>query len=314
MFGVTMDRSLLFLQCDRCDHLAMLGRSIILFFIFARGAIGGEAVEPSASKPRYNAHRFVFDSVGFRTAEPSSPVFVKTEHFCVSASIEEAKLGEFMRYADQCYPRLATILGFTPNGGRPIALHILPSDDTPYYSPENGGLISIPKQVMNEPRYAGWILVAFPHELTHFFLLQQFPSPPRWFIEGPASYFGDQTADSLGFKAEASENRKRFVDLAEYYTKRRQNYISRKDWPEDQLPDGVPSPGKGAAYQLCSKLNSLCGAEFFPRLFRHMIRDHVSFIGAFTEQQRNWILISAMQRETKEDIWSLFAECGFSIE
>ena len=85
-------------------------------------------------------------------------------------------------------------------------------------------------------------------------------------------------------------------------------------WPKDG-PDGnltkMGSLGMGRAYEICTKLEALCGADFFQKVFRHLRETRVSFHGAKTETARNEILIGAMQTQTDQDLWEFFSAEGF---
>ena len=73
----------------------------------------------------------------------------------------------------------------------------------------------------------------------------------------------------------------------------------------------MESLAMGRAYEICTKLEALCGPDFFQKVFRHMRESRVSFRGAKTETARNEILIHAMQTQTGQDLWAFFAAEGF---
>lgn len=237
-------------------------------------------------------------------------VTVESRHF-IALVLDKTQSAATIRYGDAAYDELARILGFVPKAGAKLPLRILSYGRTAYYITADGGHINFPREAIENGEWLEWLVLAFPHELTHNFLLEQFPNPPRWFIEGPASYFGHQVAEALGFQKSAADDRRKILGWAENYDRLHGRYLFGAEWPEDQLPFGTPSLGMGAGYQLCTDLEGLCGKGFFRKVFQYMQTCRITFAGARSEQEKNWILIAAMQSQTREDLWQFFAKKGF---
>ena len=224
-------------------------------------------------------------------------------------------LAKLTAFADESYEKLKAVLGFVPNDGRKIPLRIKTYGGNPYYTPAEGGYMNIPCDVVESQSSSEWLWVAYPHELTHYFLLQEFPNPPRWFVEGPASFFGNKVSEQLHREKMAAEDRQKILDWGKKYREGRYDFLFQSAWPKDG-PHGnlseMGSYGMGRAYEICTKLEALCGEEFFRNVFRHMRENRVSFRDATTEKARNETLIAAMQTQTDKDLWAFFAAEGFA--
>jgi hypothetical protein len=161
----------------------------------------------------------------------------------------------------------------------------------------------------------GSLFVLYPHELAHYFLMTRFPNPPKWFIEGPASFFGDKVAKALGQEPSAVYNRQKLLGFAQKYIQNHGTYCFEARWPEDtgknDNPDDIHSYGYGYAYQICLELEQLCGEDFFPKAFRHMDKTGLDFTKAPGEREKNRLLIEAFQSQTRQDLRKFFAEKGF---
>ena len=224
------------------------------------------------------------------------------------------QLGTLLDFADAGYEKLTELLGFEPHPGKKVPLRLDTYGGSPYYQSADGGYLNIPCDVAADAGGAGWVFVAYPHELTHYFLLEEFPHPPRWFIEGPASFFGDQVAAALGHEKIAAEDREKIRGWVQGYAAKGEQYLFTEHWPEDgknDNPGDGHSYGMGMAYEICVKLEAQCGPEFFRNVFRHLRENQVSFGAAKNEAERNEILIAAMQTQTDQDVWELFAAAGF---
>ena len=174
--------------------------------------------------------------------------------------------------------------------------------------------MNIPCEVVESQADSEWLWVAYPHELTHYFLLQEFPDPPRWFIEGPASFFGNKVSAQLHREKIAEEDRQKILDWGKKYSEAGYDYLFQQAWPKDG-PEGnlseMGSYGMGRAYELCMKLEALCGEGFFRNVFHYMHENGVTFRDSKTQAARNEILIGAMQTQTDKDLWAFFAAEGF---
>lgn len=175
--------------------------------------------------------------------------------------------------------------------------------------------MSIPWQVVEAQDGIQFLFVVYPHELAHYFLMTRFPDAPKWFIEGPASYFGNKVAVDLGYKDSALHDRKKILGFSSQYKANHSTYCFDPVWPEDQgrndNPNDVHSYGFGYAYEICMELEDLCGNDFFPKVFRHMEKTNLDFTKAKDEREKNRLLIEAFQSQTKNDIWGYFEKKGF---
>ena len=227
---------------------------------------------------------------------------------------KKEQLAKLTAFADESYEKLKAVLGFTPNDGRKIPLRIKTYGGNPYYTPAEGGYMNIPCDVVESQSSSEWLWVAYPHELTHYFLLQEFPGPPRWFVEGPASFFGNKVAEQLHREKMTDEDRRKILGWGKKYAEGGCNYLFQSSWPKDGPMEKVretDSYGMGRAYEICTKLEALCGEDFFRNVFRHMRESRVSFREVKSEKERNEMLIGAMQTQTDKDLWAFFAEAGF---
>jgi prepilin-type processing-associated H-X9-DG protein len=93
----------------------------------------------------------------------------------------------------------------------------------------------------------GCLFVLYPHELGHYFLMTRFANPPKWFTEGPASFFGDKVAKTLGQEPSAVYNRQKLLGFAQKYIQNHCTYCFEARWPEDtgknDNPDDIHSYG-----------------------------------------------------------------------
>ena len=227
---------------------------------------------------------------------------------------KKEQLAKLTAFADDSYEKLKTVLGFVPNDGRKIPLRIKTYGGNPYYTPAEGGYMNIPCDTVESQSSSDWLWVAYPHELTHYFLLQEFPDPPRWFIEGPASFFGNKVSEQLHREKMTAEDRRKILGWGKKYSEGRYDFLFQAEWPNDG-PKGnfseMGAYGMGRAYEICTKLETLCGGEFFRNVFRHMRESRVSFRNVKSEKARNEMLIGAMQTQTDKDLWAFFAAEGF---
>lgn len=226
---------------------------------------------------------------------------------------KKRQLEKLTGFADAAYESLAKVVGFEPGDGARVPLRIVAYGGYPHYTAADGGYVNIPCEVVESQATSEWLFVAYPHELTHYFLLQEFPNPPRWFIEGPASFFGLKVARELGYEKMEKADRGKILGWAGMYRVGKYDYLFRRSWPKDG-PEGnlteMGSFGMGRAFELCSELEKLCGEDFFRRVFRHMQEKHVAFPADATEEARNDILIQAMQSQTDRDLGKFFTEAG----
>ena len=219
------------------------------------------------------------------------------------------QLTRFLDFADASYNKLVEVLGFDPRPGRSIALRIIREGGAPYFQAADGGYIDLPRRVVLNQDSSDWIWVAYPHELTHYFLLTAFPNPPRWFIEGPASFFGNKVSEALNFKTITDADREKILKWAQTSEGRGDTFLFDATWPEDGYAFGL-----GRGYKICMQLEALCGPDFFIKTFRHMQENQFSFPASASEKQRNEMLLSAMQAQTSEDIWAFFTAPAFARE
>ena len=225
---------------------------------------------------------------------------------------KNAQLAKLLTFAEAAYGKLEGIVGFVPNGGRKIPLHITAYGGFPHYRSGKGGFLNIPCEVLESQETSEWLFVAYPHELAHYFLLEEFPNPPRWFIEGPASFFGTKVAEALGYKEMTREDRRKILGWAAEYTAQNQQYLFSETWPGDgSTPGKGYALGLGRGYALCGKLEDVCGSEIFPNLFRYLHQSRTVFSAAQSERERINLLIGAMQTQTTQDVWAVFAQEGF---
>ena len=252
--------------------------------------------------------------------EPPATDHIELPHYQVTVlrSLREtaarrAQLAKLLTFAEAAYEKLSAIVGFTPNAGRKVPLHITGYGGFAHYQPQRGGYVSIPCDVLESQSASEWLYVAYPHELTHYFLLEEFPNPPRWFIEGPASFFGTKVADALGYTDVARDDRARIMAWAANYTAQRHHYLFTEYWPGDAASPGEEYAfGLGRGYELCEKLEQYCGPDIFRDLFRHLHQAGASLPRPRTEKERNEMLIAALQSQTKRDLRAFFAREGFS--
>ena len=224
------------------------------------------------------------------------------------------QLAKLTDFAEASHAKLAAVLGFSPDDGRKVPLRIVSYGGSPYYTPADGGYMSIPCDVVESQASSEWLWVAYPHELTHYFLLQQFPNTPRWFVEGPASFFGNKVSEQLGFEKMASEDRAKILGWGKRYEEGGHEYLFGAVWPKDGSRGNQSefgSHGMGRAYAICTDLEALCGPDFFRNVFEHLRTSGVSFTAAKTEKERMETLIRAMQTQTDKDLWAFFAARGF---
>ncbi len=228
---------------------------------------------------------------------------------------KKEQLARLTAFADEAYEKLKAVLGFAPNDGRKIPLRIKTYGGNPYYTPAEGGYMNIPCDVVESQSSSEWLWVAYPHELTHYFLLQEFPNPPRWFVEGPASFFGNKVSEQLHREKMTAEDRAKILGWGKKYAEGGYDYLFQSAWPKDG-PQGnlteMGSYGMGRAYEICTKLEALCGDDFFRNVFRHMRESRVSFRDVKSETERIEMLIGAMQTQTDKDLWAFFAAEGFA--
>jgi hypothetical protein len=226
------------------------------------------------------------------------------------------RLKTMLDYADKCDGALAKELGFRPAGGGRIPLWITTFDGSPCYRPTPRPHMEIPWNIVEAQEGIQFLFVVYPHELAHYFLMTRFPNPPKWFVEGPASYFGNKVAIVLGYRESAAHDRKKILGFANQYRARHCTYCFEPVWPEDQgkndNPDDVHSYGFGYAYEICVELDELCGEGFFPAAFHHMEEGDLDFAKAQQEHEKNRVLIESFQSQTKKDLWEYFSRKGFT--
>lgn len=252
-------------------------------------------------------------------AEPPATEHMELPHYDVTVlnalradKAKGAQLAKFLEFAEGSYGKLSTVLGFTPHSGRKVPLHVISYGGYSHYQAGRGGYVNMPCDVIESQGTSEWLFVAYPHELTHYFLLEEFPDPPRWFIEGPASFFGTKVAGQLGYQGMVKEDRKKIAGWAAEYASHRQQYVFTDVWPGDGGEPGEGyALGLGRGYELCAKLEELCGPDFFRHVFQYMHEARVSFTGAKTEKERIEILLGAMQAQSSEDLWAFFEKEGF---
>ncbi len=126
-----------------------------------------------------------------------------------------AKLRIMLEYADKAHDALAKELGFDAAGKGKIPLWINSVDGYPCYLPNPVPHMSIPWNIVDSQEGIQFLFVVYPHELTHYFLMTRFPNPPKWFVEGPASFFGNNVALALGYKESAAHDRKKILGFSE---------------------------------------------------------------------------------------------------
>ncbi len=226
-----------------------------------------------------------------------------------------AQLRVMLDYADKSHDALVKELGFDAAGKGKIPLWINSLSGSPCYVPTPLPHMSIPWNIVESQDGIQFLFVVYPHELAHYFLMTRFPNPPRWFVEGPASFFAYNVALALGYKESAAHDRKKILGFSEQYKARKCTYCFEPLWPEDQgrndNPNDVHSYGFGYAYEICLELEKRCGKDFFARAIQSMSKKEFDFSGTSSEHEKNVRLIQAMQSETKEDLWAYFATKGF---
>ena len=225
------------------------------------------------------------------------------------------RLRNMLDYADRSHEGLVKELGFETAGGGRIPLWINSFDGTPCFNPAPRPHLAIPWNVVEAQEGIQFLFVVYPHELAHYFLMTRFPNPPRWFVEGPASFFANKVALALGHSESAAHDRKKILGFAEQYKAEHCTYCFEASWPEDQgrndNPQDVHSYGFGYAYEICMELEGLCGDGFFPKVFQYMEKTNLDFSKAKDEHEKNRLLIEAFQSQTGKDLWTYFAEKGF---
>jgi hypothetical protein len=226
-----------------------------------------------------------------------------------------ARLRTMLEYADKSYDALTRVLGIQPLGTNRIQLWLNSFDGSPCYVPTPVPHMSIPWNVVEAQGGIQFLFVVYPHELAHYFLMTRFPDPPKWFIEGPASFFGNKVALALGYRDSAAHDRKKILGFAELYKAKHCNYCFDPRWPEDEgrndNPNDLHSLGFGYAYEICLELEQLCGEDFFPKTFRAMAAKNIDFSKSKEEREKNRLLLEAFQSETKKDLWTYFQKKGF---
>ena len=226
------------------------------------------------------------------------------------------RLQKFLQFANQSFESLSNVLGIAPAGNGRIPMEVGLAGGNPVYYARPLPHISIPWNVVEQQEGIQYLFVVFPHELAHYFLLTKFPRPPRWFIEGPASYFGNEVASALGYREAALYDRKKILGFAAQYQTNHSLYCFTRTWPEDSgrndNPDDIHSCGFGYAYKTCLELEQLCGDDFFRRVFQHMEAEGVDFSAAKDEYRKNCLLIGAFQSQTTNDVWAYFSKAGFT--
>lgn len=225
------------------------------------------------------------------------------------------RLRTMLGYADKSYGALTNELGFQPAGGAKVPLSVNSFDGFPCFMGGPRPHMAIPWNVVEAQEGIQFLFVVYPHELAHYFLMTRFPDPPKWFVEGPASYFGNKVALALGYRESAAHDRKKILGFAAEYKAKGCTYCFEPSWPEDQgrndNPNDVHSYGFGYAYEICMELDELCGEGFFPKVFRHMEAAKLDFSRARDENEKNRLLVEAMQSQTKKDLRAYFAKKGF---
>jgi hypothetical protein len=261
---------------------------------------------PDGSKTHVSA------SVVLKLGKAARVRTLKRKHFDVTVAdslFQDAentnRLSDFLEFADAAYEQLAKVLGYVPHDGKKIPLRLVARGGTPHYQP-TVGYLSIPLEVALNADESGWVWVALPHEITHYFLLEDFPNPPRWFVEGPASFFGNKVSDALHYDKITAADRKKILGWGNDYETRTKTFLFEQDWPKDSYALGL-----GRGYFLCTELEKLCGPDFFANLFRYLHENHIQFPREATENERMAIMLGAMQALTTEDLWAFFAREGY---
>ena len=125
---------------------------------------------------------------------------------------------------------------------------------------------------------------------------------------------GNKVSAQLHREKIAEEDRQKILDWGKKYSEAGYDYLFQQAWPKDG-PEGnlseMGSYGMGRAYELCMKLEALCGEGFFRNVFHYMHENGVTFRDSKTQAARNEILIGAMQTQTDKDLWAFFAAEGF---
>lgn len=226
-----------------------------------------------------------------------------------------ARLRAMLDYAEKSHAALRKELGIQLSVSPKVPLWINTFEGFPCYLPSPRPHLSIPWQIVEAQDGIQFLFVVYPHELAHYFLMTRFPNPPKWFVEGPASFFAYKVAMALGYQESAAHDRKKILGFADQYKAKHCTYCFEASWPEDQgrndNPQDVHSYGFGYAYEICTELDRLCGDDFFPKVFQYMEKAKLDFSKAKDEHQKNRLLIEAFQSQTRKDLWAYFAKKGF---
>jgi len=228
---------------------------------------------------------------------------------------ERALLMRLLDFAERAPAALSNVLGICPDPRKKIPLFINSFEGVCHYNPNPEPHISMPWWMVGQKGGIGGLFAVYPHELAHYFLMTRFPSPPKWFIEGPASFFGNKVTRALGHEPSAVYQHQKLLGFAQKYIHDHCTYCFDARWPEDtgenDNPDDIHSYGYGYAYQICLELEQLCGEDFFRKVFHHMDKTSLDFTKAPGEHEKNRLLIEAFQSQTRQNLRKFFAEKGF---
>ena len=238
---------------------------------------------------------------------PYYKVQINPAYFSNSAASE--RLDSFLGYFYKVYSGLEKTLGYLPIGGGKIKLKLTEWGGFPYFAPAaSGPFVSIPASlIVNND---DWLYVVFPHELTHYFLLTEFPNPPRWMMEGPASYFAGKVCAALGYQKIAVDDGVKISKWGAEYAAEGKDYLFTDDWPQDNTGDHPL--GFGRAFQLMGDIEKLCGSDIFSRMFAQWKQDGFRFPAGKSSMEKTALVIDSLVKLSGKDVMKLFREYGYT--
>jgi len=247
------------------------------------------------------------DIVLFETNTMHFDVLAESSYFKTAPSMESMRT--FLGFCDQVYSGMEKVLGYQPMDGKKISLTVTEWAGFPYFTDHHptSPYLSIPASLIIDKN--PWLNVVLPHELCHFFLLTEFPNPPRWMSEGPASFFAGKVCAKLGYRESANEDSAKISAWGDQYQENGQNYLFTSSWPSDN-PGDHPL-GFGRAFQLMGDIEKLCGADIFAKLFAAWKKDGFSFPPEKNDADKTALVIDSLEKLSGKDVKGLFVSYGY---
>ena len=234
------------------------------------------------------------------------------------------RIERYFGFMDRSYESLSNVLGFAPSDERKIRVIVVDeSSMSQMVKRQSEQYIQISWAHIDEP----WIwrlfnesggkempLFIFAHELTHYFLFWLMPQSPRWFIEGPASFFGGSVCRQLGIVNSADMEQKRLRKFAVYYRDHGCDFLFKYEWPVRWAMIGSYELGSGISFELMEDIERVGGKDVFRRMFADMQTNAIELAEVKDYRYWNEILIRRLNAQSVSNLVPVFEKYGYEKE